>query len=311
MGKITLFYKYINLSDPKAVMLWQRSLCEKLELKGRILIGHEGINGTVGGSERSIRCYVREMKEYPPFKNIDFKFSKCDQDPFPHLIVKVRKEIVALGIDPEKLSYAQGGKHLSPKQVHELLTDKPNDLVILDTRNECEVAIGKFEGAIDPKIQHFRDFPKYIEDNLELFKDKQVLMYCTGGIRCERATAVLKEKNVAKEVFQIKGGIHRYAENYPKGFFRGKNYVFDSRIAMKVNDDILGKCLNCQKPYDEYTNCLNAVCNKHYICCPDCLKNLSNTCSATCQNLVLNKQTKIRPSLVPTLEQSGGCCKHD
>ena len=296
MGKITLFYKYVQLSDPQAVMLWQRSLCEKLGLKGRILIGTEGINGTVGGSERSIRCYVSEMKTYAPFKNIDFKFSLCAQEPFPHLKVKVRKEIVALGIDPEKLTAAQGGKHLSPKQVHELLQNKPNDLVILDTRNECEVAIGKFEGAIDPKIQHFREFPKYIDDNLELFKDKQVLMYCTGGIRCERATAVLNVKNVAKEVYQIKGGIHRYAENYPNGFFRGKNYVFDNRIMMSVNDDILGKCANCEESYDSYTNCLNALCNKHYICCPTCITKMGNTCSATCQELVQNSQTIVRPA---------------
>lgn len=295
MGKITLFYKYVQLNDPQAVMLWQRSLCEKLGLKGRILIGTEGINGTVGGSERSIRCYVSEMKTYAPFKNIDFKFSLCAQEPFPHLKVKVRKEIVALGIDPEKLTSAQGGKHLSPKQVHELLQNKPEDLIVLDTRNECEVAIGKFEGAIDPKIQHFRDFPKYIDENLELFKDKQVLMYCTGGIRCERATAVLKVKNVAKEVYQIKGGIHRYAENYPNGFFRGKNYVFDNRIMMQVNDDILGTCVNCQKPCDSYTNCLNAMCNKHYICCPACIEQMANTCSTNCQNLVQTNQTIIRP----------------
>lgn len=303
MGKITLFYKYVNLSDPYAVMLWQRSLCEKLNLKGRILIGTEGINGTVGGSERSIRCYVSEMKTYAPFKNIDFKFSLCSQEPFPNLKVKVRKEIVALGIDPEQLTAAQGGKHLSPKQVHELLQNKPDDLIVLDTRNECEVAIGKFEGAIDPKIQHFRDFPKYIDDNLELFKDKQVLMYCTGGIRCERATAVLKVKNVAKEVYQIKGGIHRYAENYPNGFFRGKNYVFDNRIAMKVNDDILSNCINCQKSYDSYTNCLNAMCNKHYICCPECIQAMDNTCSANCQNLVTTHQTIIRPARLNDNEQ--------
>lgn len=296
MGKITLFYKYVNLTDPNAVMLWQRSLCEKLALTGRIIVGTEGINGTVGGSERSIRCYVRTMKEYAPFKNVDFKFSRYDQDPFPHLQVKVKKEIVALGIDPEKLTAAHGGKHLSPKQVQALLENKPEDLIILDTRNACEVAIGKFVGAVDPKIQHFRDFPKYIEDNLAQFKDKQVLMYCTGGIRCERASALLKVKNVAKEVYQIKGGIQRYAENYPNGFFRGKNYVFDNRIAMKVNDDILGQCYICHKAYDEYTNCLNALCNLHYIGCPNCLQLLGNSCSPKCQELIASNLTKVRPT---------------
>jgi len=296
INKITLFYKYVNLTDPHAVMMWQRALCEKLALTGRILIGTEGINGTVGGDQRNIRCYIREMKQYAPFKNIDFKFSNCQNQPFEHLTVKVKKEIVVLGIDPNQITAEQGGKHLSPKQVHELLTNKPDDLVILDTRNTCEVAIGKFEGAINPNIEHFRDFPKYIDDNLEQFKDKQVLMYCTGGIRCERATAVLNTKNVAKTVYQIKGGIHRYAENYPNGFFKGKNYVFDNRISMKVTDDILGSCLTCSQPYDEYTNCLNALCNLHYINCPDCLTKLSNTCSPKCQELVKNKQTIIRPA---------------
>ena len=298
MGKITLFYKYVQISDPQAVMLWQRSLCEKLVLKGRILIGFEGINGTVGGSERSIRCYVREMKGYPAFKNIDFKFSLGPTESFPKLKVKVKNEIVNLGIDPTLLTPEQGGKHLSPTQTHELIASKPEDLIILDTRNDFEVAIGKFEGAIDPKIATFRDFPKYIEDHLELFRDKQVLMYCTGGIRCERATAVLKVKNVAKEVYQIKGGIHRYAENYPNGFFRGKNYVFDARIATKINDDILGSCYICDQSYDDYTNCLNAKCNRHYIACPQCIQKLGNTCSPTCQQLVLTGQTNIRPERV-------------
>jgi len=292
--KITIFYKYVKLQDPHAVMFWQRSLCEKLGLTGRILIGEEGINGTVGGSERSIRCYVREMKQYEPFKNIDFKFSLCHRQPFPRLSVKVRKEIVVLGIDPKELSHEHGGKHLSPKQVHELLAANPSDLVILDTRNECEVAVGRFAGAVDTKIKHFREFPKYIEDNLESFRDKQVLMYCTAGIRCERATAVLKVKNVAKEVFQIKGGIHRYIENYPNGFFRGKNYVFDNRITVKVNDDIIGKCALCHKACDDYTNCLNALCNKHFICCADCLASQNSCCSEKCLQLVEGKKTVIR-----------------
>lgn len=297
MGKITLFYKYVNLSDPHAVMMWQRALCEKLELKGRVIIGAEGINGTVGGSERSIRCYVREMKEYKPFKNIDFKYSKCEGEPFPKLKVKVRKEIVTLGIDPENLTPEQGGKHLSPKQVHELLESRPEDLVILDTRNECEVAVGTFEGAIDPKIKHFRDFPQYIEENLEKFRDKQVLMFCTGGIRCERATSVLKVKDIAKEVFQVKGGIHRYAENYPDGFFRGKNYVFDSRITARVNDDILGECYICKKSCDDYTNCLNVDCNLHYIGCDDCIQKFGNTCGEKCQVLVTTNKVKVRQPL--------------
>src|SRR5438045_9113606 len=118
-------------------------------------------------------------------------------------------------------------------------------------------------------------------------------MYCTGGIRCERASAYLNEKNIAKKVYQMEGGIHRYVEQYPDGFFRGKNYVFDGRIAVKVNDDVVSHCLLCSEPCDQYTNCLNASCNEHFICCVQCLDSYGNTCGATCEELL--SQHKVIP----------------
>lgn len=294
MINVLIFYKYIEIKNPEEMRIWQRNLCQSLDLKGRILLGTEGINGTLAGSEENTAKYIEAMNDHPLFSGIDFKTSFSDNQCFPKLKVKVRQEIVRLGIDPHVLTPDDGGKHLSPEETHQLLASSPEDLVVFDARNAYEAKIGKFTGAITPDIENFRDLPKFIDENSELFKDKQVLMYCTGGIRCERATAYLKQKNIAKDVYQIKGGIHRYIEQFPDGFFRGKNYVFDGRIAVRVNKDILSTCELCNISCDDYTNCINAVCNKHYIACQPCIKQLNNTCSTECMNKVANHDVVIR-----------------
>jgi predicted sulfurtransferase len=298
MGKILLFYKYINLEHPKAIQQWQRQLCDSLSLKGRILLGKEGINGTVGGTLEATETYKKAMDEHELFNGIDWKEGPGSADHFPRMRIVVRDEIVTLGVDACELTPEQGGKHLSPEEVHHLINTN-KELVILDTRNDFEHAIGTFRNALLPDIKNFRDFPAWIEANLDLFKDKEVLMFCTGGIRCERATAVLKIKDIAKEVYQIKGGIHRYIEHYPDGHFRGKNYVFDGRVAVKANDDVLGSCFICDKPEDTYTNCINVLCNKHFICCDACIEMMNNTCTAPCQELIKSQKVKARGQLRP------------
>jgi predicted sulfurtransferase len=295
MNTILLFYKYTAIEYPKQIMKWQQALCQELGLTGRILISHEGINGTLGGPTEKTDQYKQSMLQHDLFNDIDFKESEGGTECFPRLSVKVRDEAVSLGIPYDQLTPRNGGKHLTPKETHELITQQPEDLVILDARNTYEWKIGRFANAITPDIQNFRDLPHYIENNLEQFKNKQVLMYCTGGIRCERATAYLNEKNVAKQVYQILGGIHRYTEQYPDGYFRGKNYVFDGRISVKINDDILGSCSICTQPCDDYHNCLNAACNKHFIGCAECVKKLEKTCSTHCQNLIAQNKTSTRP----------------
>lgn len=285
-------------------MKWQREICQNLGIKGRILISHEGINGTLGGSRENLDEYVKIMLTHELFGDIDFKESAGGPECFPRLMVKVRPEAVALGIPYDQLTPRNGGQHLTPQETHELLTNKPEDLIVLDTRNDYEWAIGRFEDAILPNIENFRDLPKYLDENLDTFKDKQVLMYCTGGIRCERATAYLNEKNIAKKVYQIKGGIVRYAEQYPDGFFRGKNYVFDGRISVRINDDVLGACSLCAKPCDDYYNCLNASCNKHFISCADCIQKYDYACSETCKTLIAEKKVNIRPDFVKTSEDT-------
>jgi predicted sulfurtransferase len=300
MNKIILFYKYITIQYPKQIMKWQQELCQNLQLKGRILISHEGINGTLGGSMENLDQYKEFMNKHELFDTIDFKESTGGPECFPRLSIKVRNEAVSLGIPYDQLSPHNGGKHLNPQETHDLITQNSEDLVIFDARNNYEWEIGRFKNALTADIKNFRDLPQYLDENLDKFKDKQVLMYCTGGIRCERASAYLNEKNVAKQIYQMDGGIHRYVEQYPDGFFRGKNYVFDSRIAVKVTDDILSSCAICSLPCDDYHNCLNATCNKHFICCTNCINTYNKTCSQTCKTLIKEHKVQTRPCFIKT-----------
>ena len=287
VGKILLYYKYVQIDEPEAIVKWQRRLCQNLGLTGRIIIAKEGINGTVGGTDEATDAYQAAMNQHPLFSHIDFKTAVGDQTYFPRMRIVIKNEIVNLGIDPEKVTVKDGGIHLTPEETHNLLNNKPEDLVILDTRNNYESRIGTFRGSITPDIENFRDLPNYIDQNLEQFKDKKVLMHCTGGVRCERATAYLAQKGIAKEIYQIEGGIHRYIEKYPDGHFRGSNYVFDGRVAHKVNDDILSMCDICNcTPSDYYTNCINTLCNKQFLVCLDCKAAFKEACTQTCYDLV-------------------------
>jgi len=304
MEQILLFYKYVDIEWPEAIAKWQRKLCTELGLKGRILLATEGINGTIAGTIEATEKYIESLSAHPYFGEIDFKTSAGDRSAFPKMRVLVKKEIVHLGIDPEKLKAANGGIHLSPTEAHELMTQAPKDLVIIDIRNNYETRIGTFRNAITPDVTTTREFPAYIDKNIDLFKDKQVLMTCTGGVRCERVTAYLKEKKVATEVYQINGGIHRYAEQYPDGHFRGINYVFDARGGQKVNDDILTTCDLCPTPSNQYNNCMNASCNNHYIACPACLEKYELTCSQTCMDLLKSGAVKPRPNVAYTTLQT-------
>jgi predicted sulfurtransferase len=295
MNTIVLFYKYVPIENPEAIAAWQKELCAQLNLKGRIILATEGINGTVGGSLEAKSAYIEAMNNNPLFSGIDFKESEGSAENFPRMRISVKKEIVHLGIDPKELGPENGGTHLTPAQTHELLAQHAENLVLLDARNNYESKIGTFTGAITPDIRYFREFPAYVDSNLEQFKEKEVLMFCTGGIRCERASAYLKSKGVEK-VYQVLGGIHRYAEQYPDGFFRGKNYVFDSRVALKVNDDVLGTCSLCDAPCDDYVNCLNASCNSHFISCAGCQERLTRCCSDACHQLLASGKVRKRPS---------------
>ncbi|XP_058158615.1 thiosulfate sulfurtransferase/rhodanese-like domain-containing protein 2 isoform X2 [Dasypus novemcinctus] len=251
-GEVLLFYCYRDLEDPHWLCAWQTALCQQLHLTGKVRIATEGINGTIGGSRLATRLYVEAMLSCPLFEGYlckdDFKTSSGGAHCFPGLRVGVFEEIVPLGISPRQLSYKQPGIHLSPDEFHKEVekflsqaNQEQSDTILLDCRNFYESKIGRFQGCLAPDIRKFSYFPSYVDKNLELFREKRVLMYCTGGIRCERASAYLKTKGVCKEVFQLKGGIHKYLEAFPNGFYKGKLFVFDERYALSYNSDVVSE----------------------------------------------------------------------
>jgi len=295
METLVLFYKYVDIQYPHQILKWQKTTATDLGLKGRIILAHEGINGILSGSKESVDQYIQLMNEHELFGGIDFKISTGACGYHPRLRIVIKDEIVHFGVDTTKITAKMGGKHLTPEQTHALFENKPDDLIILDTRNDYESKIGTFKDAITPDIRNFRDLPEYLDNNIDQFKDKKVLMFCTGGVRCERATAYLKEKDVAQEVYQIEGGIERYVKKFPDGFFRGKNYVFDGRVSVRINNDILANCELCSVACDDYNNCMNASCNKQFIACTPCAQKYNGTCCTKCMELVEQKLVPIRP----------------
>lgn len=289
MEKIILYYKFAPINDTEAMRLWQRTLCEKLNLKGRILISQHGINGTVGGDIDAVKAYVKTMKEYAPFKGTTFKWSDGKRDHFPKLSVKVRDEIVAFDAADElvvdEAGVVGGGKHLKPEEVHKLVAERGDDVVFFDGRNAYEAAVGKFKNAIVPDVRTSRDFKTELEDpKYDDIKDKPVVTYCTGGIRCEILSSMMKKRGF-KEVYQIDGGIVKYGEKYADdGLWEGSLYVFDDRMNVKFSDKAkdIGECVHCHGKTSNYENCALKTCNNLVLICEQCKTN-KETCTDDCQ----------------------------
>ena len=277
MQKIILYYKFTPISDPTAVRLWQHTLASSLGLKGRILISNHGINGTLGGELSALKRYVRETKNYPGFKGTAFIWSEGTSEHFPKLSVKVREEIVSFGaaqeIQVDENGIVGGGKHLSPAGVHQLVETRGDEVVFFDGRNAHEAAIGKFKDAIIPDVQTSHDFLKELDDpKYDAIKDKPIVTYCTGGIRCEILSSLMKNRGF-KEVYQIDGGIVKYGEAYrDEGLWEGSLRVFDDRVGIKFSDKAvdIGECIHCQAPTSNYENCAEVSCNKLVLICEDC-----------------------------------------
>jgi UPF0176 protein len=289
MQKIILYYKFTPITDPEAIKLWQKTLCEKLSLRGRILISQHGINGTVGGDIDDVKAYVKATKEYEPFKTTAFKWSDGIRDHFPKLSVRVRDEIVAFDaadeLQVDEAGVVGGGKHLKPEDVHKLVEERGDDVVFFDGRNAYEAAVGKFKNAIVPNVRTSRDFKKELEDpKYNDIKDKPVVTYCTGGIRCEVLSSMMKKRGF-KEVYQIDGGIVKYGEKYADdGLWEGSLYVFDDRMNVTFSDKAkdIGECVHCQAKTSNYENCALKSCNNLVLICEQCKTN-KETCSDACQ----------------------------
>lgn len=280
MQKILLYYKFTPISDTLTMKLWQRALAEGLNLRGRILISSHGLNGTVGGEMDDLKKYIKATKEFPGFKGTVFKWSDGSREDFPRLSVKVRDEIVSFGAADElrvdESGVVGGGKHLKPKQVHELIKERGDDVVFFDGRNAHEAAIGKFKDAVVPDTHTTHDFINELESGkYDSLKDKPIVTYCTGGIRCEILSSLMINRGF-KEVYQIDGGIVKYGEAYgDDGLWEGSLRVFDDRMTVDFSDHakVIGKCSHCEGPTNNYENCAWANCNDLVLICLNCKQN--------------------------------------
>lgn len=277
---VILFYKYVEVADPAAFATAQRELCAELGLKGRVLIAAEGINGTLAGPRVAIDRYIKALKRDARFSDITFKLSAGDAGTFPKLVVKVRKEIVTLNagaLEPDRDNL------LSPLAWKEKLENDPN-AVVLDVRNRYETDAGRFENAIVCQIEHFRELPGYIEQ-FEPLKQKHVLVYCTGGVRCEKASALLRQRGF-RNVHQLQGGIVSYQEQFGNEHWLGECFVFDQRMTVRVEEGLrqIGRCAHTGSVTGRFVNCLHDPCHKLFLVsekaersnpdlrlCPECL----------------------------------------
>ena len=280
MQKIILFYKFRPIADPEVARLWQTELCARLGLKGRILISRHGINGTLGGELADLRRYKSEMNKSGIFRGIDYKWSEGSAEDFPRLSVRVRDEVVTFNAADELVvsekGIENGGQHLKPAQLHKLVKERGDDVVFFDGRNKYEAKIGKFKNAVVPDVETSRDFIKEIEKpEYESLKDKPVVTYCTGGIRCEILSALMKNRGF-KEVYQLDGGIVKYGQMYGSdGLWEGKLHIFDNRMvtAFSPEAEDIGDCIHCDGKTSNYINCANKQCNKLVLVCEGCAKN--------------------------------------
>lgn len=295
--KIILYYAFAPLSDPQAVALWQRELADSLGLRGRIIVSKHGINGTLGGEIAACKQYLKRTRQYEPFRNLskDTKWSDAagyapDQAKmndgrdrrapwrqvadFPKLSVKVRDELVAFGA-PEEVKVGGegvigGGEHLSPEAVNKLVDARGDDVVFFDGRNAYEAGLGKFRGAVVPDVSTTHGFVEQLESGLyDHLKDRPIVTYCTGGIRCEILTVLMKNRGFS-EVYQIDGGIVRYGEKFGNaGLWDGSLVVFDGRETVDFTGEkvAVGKCSQCDRPAAFLANCEDANCRERLVVC--------------------------------------------
>lgn len=295
--KILLYYAFAPIADPEAVRLWQRELCESLGLRGRIIISRHGINGTVGGEIDACKRYLKRTREFGPFKGLDVKWSSgtgyVETAPellkgedrsapwkrisdFPKLSVKVRDELVAFGIPEETRVDAQGvvggGEHLTPQAVNALVAQRGEEVVFFDGRNAWEAEVGRFKNAIVPDVRTTHAFIEQIESGaFDDIKDKPVVTYCTGGIRCEILSAAMKNRGFI-EVYQIEGGIVRYGETFGNdGLWEGSLAVFDGRetVDFAPGAEVLGRCAVCGASSSRLSDCADRSCRSRFVTCDE------------------------------------------
>ena len=279
-----LYYCYSHIQDAEQFTATHLKFCKSLGLTGRIIIADEGLNGTVSGTPEACQAYMDFVYADGRFNATEFKIDEVDEPSFIKIHCRYKSEIVYSGlkdpsyIDPTK----ETGKHLEPKEFAEMI-DR-DDVVILDVRSNYEHQMGKFKNAVTLDIDNFREFPAMINE-LSKYKDKKVLTYCTGGIKCEKASALLLKEGF-KDVYQLHGGIVKYGKEAGGKDFEGKCYVFDNRLSVEVNQvnpKVISVCQICGTTTTKMINCANPECNVHITQCDACGVTLDGACSDACK----------------------------
>lgn len=279
---VLAYYIFTPIVNPYEEVTRHKRFFDGRDATSRIYISHQGINGQMSAAVEDANAYMEWMHSRPEFASIKFKIHPYHENVFPRLTIKYRKNLVAYDrdVDPHK-----GGEHVSPEQWATMLENQ-SDKVLLDVRNDYEWKVGHFEGAELPPCETFRDFEQYAEQLKESVDPKAtpVMMYCTGGIRCELYSTILKERGFDK-VYQLDGGVINYGLKHSSKHWLGKLFVFDDRMAIPINDEetpAVGTCHHCNTSSESYYNCANMDCNTLFLCCPECLKEFAGCCQSSC-----------------------------
>jgi len=293
--RVLLYYKYETIENPETFKNKHLEFCKSIGLKGRILVGTEGINGTVSGTVEQTEKYKDFVTSLPGFEDLWFKEDEADDYAHKKMHVRVRDEIVSLrledDIDPDELT----GEYLKPKAFREAIEDE--DTVVLDTRNDYEYDLGHFKGAVRPEIRNFRDLPEWVSENKEKFMDKKVVMYCTGGVRCEKFSGWMLREGITDEVGQLEGGIDTYGKDEETlgELWDGQMYVFDERISVPVNQvdpTVVATDIYDGQPCERYVNCASPECNAQVIMSEENEHKYLRGCTAECRKDPRNRYVK-------------------
>mgnify|MGYP005749187971 CR=1 FL=1 len=282
------FYRYVIIEDAETMRDDLYREWDEINALGRIYVAREGINAQMSVPEHNWEKFVDLLYSHPEFKDVPFKIAvEDDGKSFYKLIVKVRKQIVADGLTEDQYDVTDVGRHLSAKEWNEAMEEA--DPIVVDMRNHYETEIGHFENAILPEAETFREELPEVLEKLKGKEDRKILLYCTGGIRCEKTSAYLKHHGF-KDVNQLHGGVIDYyrqikTEKLPNRF-HGVNFVFDNRLGEAISEEVISHCHQCGQPSAHHTNCANLACNLLFIQCPDCAEKFEGTCGPECQEVI-------------------------
>jgi UPF0176 protein len=289
LPRVTLsFYKYVHLDDPGAFRDMFYEILESVGVFGRIYVSFEGVNGQISVPAETLDAFKEKLNTIPELNGIRLNYAiEDDGKSFYKLTIKVREKIVADGLNDDTFDVTARGQHIDAVTFNKLTDD--TDTIVVDMRNHYESEVGHFEGAICPDVETFREALPVVEELLVDKKDKHIVMYCTGGIRCEKASAYFKHRGF-ENIYQLDGGIIEYARQADKlnleNKFLGKNFVFDERLGERISCDIISRCHQCGKPADRHVNCVNNPCHILFIQCEECAAEYSNCCSRKCQDFI-------------------------